>query len=100
VCLDCVRRSSAAPGVAISRMTCITVRHASVRLPWRDMDSAVGPAVAAWGAAPGFVVSLGHLPLAMRFQQREQALAHDEYRPIRGHVHLDHDGDVNDRVAD
>src|SRR6516164_4993038 len=51
------------------------------------------------GAAPGFVVSLGHLPLAMRFQQREQALAHDESWSIRGHVHLDLTSHVDDGIG-
>jgi hypothetical protein len=35
------RRSPAAPDFAISRTTCITVRHAIVMLPWRDMASAM-----------------------------------------------------------
>ena len=35
------RRRPAAPDFTISRATCITVRHASVRLPWRDMASAM-----------------------------------------------------------
>jgi ABC-type glutathione transport system ATPase component len=31
----------------------------------------------------------GHLTLTMCFQQSEQALAHKDSRPIRGHMHLD-----------
>ena len=38
---NCLRCSPAAPDFAISRVTCITVRHASVRLAWRDMASAI-----------------------------------------------------------
>src|SRR5271166_5883076 len=37
--LGYLSRSPAAPDFAISRTTCITVRQASVKFPWRDMAS-------------------------------------------------------------
>src|SRR6516165_2474268 len=83
---------------SLKRCSSITKRkRKTTRIPGRSRGGFVTEVKRE--AAAGFVVSPGHLPLAMRFQQREQALAHDESRPIRGHVHLDLASDVDDGIG-